>query len=131
MNPSDNYPCPDCDNSFHKDHIAAWLLVQSFCPVCRKEMPLLVISELAPQDQQETERLMDINRSIANAEVLANKFEKKYGIGIKQKKRKLQKEAMLSYEPPPREKDSGLKLLIPLVVFGLWMLLILYFADII
>ena len=56
--------CPRCTNPFHRDHLAAWLLKEVKCPVCREILSEDFRDELKPKDERERKRLVNLMRTL-------------------------------------------------------------------
>lgn len=121
------YRCPHCNNGYHRDHLAAWLLMQSTCPVCRQEMPDNILTDLAPKDQNETERLMKIAKSLDNMEKLAKKLER---IKRKQdpKAYKKKRAELLEAQKTEHRPMSLPEKIIPLIIAAaaMWYLIVIF-----
>ncbi|MHA2172579.1 MAG: hypothetical protein ACXAB7_22125 [Candidatus Kariarchaeaceae archaeon] len=57
--------CPRCVNPFHYDHLAAWLLTEKACPVCREELSEAFREDLRPKTEKEHNRLEQIVRTLS------------------------------------------------------------------
>lgn len=69
--------CPRCQNEFHFDHIAAWLLNSDFCPVCRGHLSDSFRDEFKPKSERERRRLEQIFSTLDGLGELLQKVEKK------------------------------------------------------
>jgi hypothetical protein len=78
--------CPRCFNSFHRDHLAAWLLRNKKCPICREVLSEAFREELRPKTERERQRLEDIFATLDNLGDMMSKLEgsRKYGRRIKE-----------------------------------------------
>lgn len=56
--------CPRCTNPFHRDHLAAWLLKEEKCPVCREILSEDFRDDLKPKDERERKRLVNLMRTL-------------------------------------------------------------------
>lgn len=78
--------CPRCFNAFHRDHLAAWLLREKKCPVCREMLSEAFREELRPKSERERQRLEDIFSSLDNLGHMMSKLEssRRYGGKIRE-----------------------------------------------
>lgn len=67
--------CPRCLNSFHKDHLAAWLLNEKSCPVCREELSQGFRDELKPRDERDRKRLLRISQNLQSLGTTLDRWE--------------------------------------------------------
>ncbi len=132
------YKCPFCESEYHKDHFAAWLFMQPFCPVCRSEMPSRILAELAPRTQEEAEEMTQLynhivtnfKNDLAKLEEIAKKKNKRL---FWRKKKKVYKQVIEQEQQEIRQReknDSLFKRVFPLVLFLAWMtflVVILYY----
>ena len=58
--------CPRCTNEFHRDHLAAWLLTETKCPMCREVLSEDFREDLKPKSEKERKRLVNIMRTLDN-----------------------------------------------------------------
>ena len=79
----DKILCPECQNTFHRDHLAAWLLNIDYCPTCREMLSPQFLKELRPTSEAERRRLQEIlwtldnlTNTMANYERSRNMFKK-------------------------------------------------------
>lgn len=77
--------CPRCFNSFHRDHLAAWLLQNKKCPICREVLSEAFREELRPKTERERQRLQDIFNSLDNLGNMMTRIEhsRKFGNKIR------------------------------------------------
>lgn len=114
--------CPRCINSFHKDHLAAWLLSEKSCPVCREELSHVFRDELKPRDERDRERLWRVSQNLQSLGDTLGKWESR-----NKKKKKVRK---VKVERDEREKVPLSKKLIPALIFIAWMVvLLIIFGD--
>ncbi len=121
------YPCPECNNSFHRDHFAAWVFENESCPICRRKLKVKVLSELAPKTQSEAQKMREINRELAKSMRLAHKFDQKFG----EKSRKKIIKEMIKQARERKPKKSLFGRLLPFIVFVVWMggvIFVVYFT---
>jgi hypothetical protein len=67
--------CPRCVNPFHYDHLAAWLLTEKACPVCREELSEAFREDLRPKTEKEHNRLEQIVRTLDGLGAVVGKWE--------------------------------------------------------
>ena len=111
-------PCPRCFNTFHRDHLAGWLLNETQCPMCREELSEDFRAEFRPKSDRERQRLEDIMRSLDGLGYMLEKTEKKYARRVK----------------AAREREFGIertsfgsyfKIIVPFVFLGLFVIVLI------
>ena len=110
--------CPRCTNEFHRDHLAAWLLTQTKCPMCREVLSEDFRDELKPKSERERKRLINIMRTLDNLSDSVYRLEtgKKHG-------KRIQK--MRIDEMGDSRGPSLLKPIATVVIFLIWIVLVI------
>lgn len=115
--------CPRCTNPFHKDHLAAWLLSNKSCPVCREELSIDFRVDLKPKDERERRRLEDILYNLDNLGDVLGDWETKHRTKVAEMRTTVINEG----EPGTRR---FMKVAFPFVLFIVWVaILIAIFGD--
>ena len=112
--------CPRCTNGFHKDHLAAWLLSNKTCPVCREELSIEFRVDLKPKDEQERRRLEDILYNLDNLGDMLGDWEKKF----KNRKRLAQMRTTVINEGESDTKRF-MKIGFPVLIFIVWVAILI------
>jgi len=108
--------CPMCTNTYHRDHLAAWLLKEKACPVCRNELSEAFREDLRPKTEKERRRLDQILYTLDNVGDLLDNWE----TGKRQKKRVKEMRKLDGIDYNTRlSLGTILKLAIPVVFIGI------------
>ena len=117
--------CPRCTNAFHKDHLAAWLLNNKSCPVCREELSISFRVELEPRDKQERKRLEDILYNLDNLGDVLGEWENKH----RNRKRVAEMRTTVINEGESNV-NRFMKVGFPIVLFVVWVFILIFiFGD--
>ena len=102
--------CPRCYNEFHREHFAAWLLKNDYCPMCRDPLSEDFRETLRPKTEKERQRLENV---LSTLDGLGDMFRQ---LESKEKKR-----IMKSREKEFQIEGDGslLKMLLPVVFIAL------------
>lgn len=104
--------CPRCLNSYHRDHLAAWLLNDTKCPVCREVLSEDFRFELKPKSERERRKLEQLMLTLDGLGDTLGDWETKH-------KKRLDKERRL--DPNAADDNPSIRrLVIPLVLSVLW-----------
>ena len=109
--------CPRCTNAYHRDHLAAWLLNEEKCPVCREVLSDEFRDDLKPKTEKERVRLENILGTLDGIGEVLGSWE----TGKRNKKRVKEMRKLNPNEKAP----SLLKWIILGSVFVLWILFLL------
>ncbi len=112
--------CPRCTNPFHKDHLAAWLLNNKACPVCREELSIDFRVDLKPRDEVERRRLEDILYNLDNLGDVLGDWETKH-----RNRRKVAEMRTTVINEGERDSKRAMKVAGPVVIFVVWVLILL------
>ena len=110
--------CPRYTNEFHRDHLAAWLLTETKCPVCREVLSEDFRDELKPKSERERKRLVNIMRTLDNLSdnVLRLETRSKHSKRVQ----KMRIEEMGDHRGPTLVKP-----IVTVVIFLLWIVIII------
>ncbi len=67
--------CPRCTNPFHYDHLAAWLLTETKCPMCREVLSEDFREDLKPKSEKERRRLEQVLYTLDGLGQVLGKYE--------------------------------------------------------
>jgi len=110
--------CPRCTNPFHRDHLAAWLLKEEKCPVCREILSEEFRDELKPKDERERKRLVNLMRTLDGLSDKVHRLE----TSPKRRKR-LERERMA--EIGDDGSTSLTKPIATVVIFLIWIVIVI------
>ncbi len=127
--------CENCHSKFHRDHLAAWLLNNLHCPVCRQDFTTKTLSELKPKTKKETYNLREINLRLNDLSAKLDQLEqinKRKNPKLYSKKKRdikrLASEQIYNEMTGSTKDDSIFKKLIPVWIFIISMTLLVYFV---
>lgn len=109
--------CPRCLNDFHQDHLAAWLLSEKSCPICREVLSDNFRESLRPKSDRERQRLQDISRSLNSIGKELERWERR-------NQRKLRRMREVQHNEPKVPIPWG-KIFIPLLLFLIWVIILI------
>ena len=104
-------PCPRCFNHFHQDHLAAWLLNNNSCPMCKNILSDDLRQDLQPKNEEERKKIEEILMKVDNIEDMVSKLEKK-------QKRKLRKTREEEFDLKKNTFADYIKILFPFLLIG-------------
>ncbi len=117
--------CPRCTNAFHKDHLAAWLLNNKACPVCREELSIDFRVDLKPKDEVERRRLEDILYNLDNLGDVLGDWETKH-----RNRRRVADMRTTVINEGQSNVNRAMKIGFPVVLFLVWVAILLaIFGD--
>ena len=103
--------CPRCFNEFHRDHLAAWLLKNDYCPMCRDPLSESFREQLRPKTEKERVRLENVLSTLDGIGDLFRELE------TKEKKRIMQSRSQ-EFGLEGNSIGDLLKLFFPLLLIG-------------
>lgn len=110
--------CPRCTNPFHRDHLAAWLLKEEKCPVCREILSEGFRDDLKPKDEKDRKRLMNIMRTLDGLSDKVHRLETSKRHGKRLQKQRL--EELGDIEGPSLTKPIA-----TVVIFLIWIVIVI------
>jgi hypothetical protein len=113
--------CPRCVNPFHYDHLAAWLLTEKACPVCREELSEAFREDLRPKTEKEHNRLEQIVRTLDGLGAVVGKWE-----GSRRRRKRLheQRRVEAGIEAAPSLGNLFFPMLLGLIAVGSLIILV-------
>ncbi|MHA2251390.1 MAG: hypothetical protein ACXAD7_13595 [Candidatus Kariarchaeaceae archaeon] len=111
--------CPRCTNPFHYDHLAAWLLNESKCPVCRETLSDPFREDLKPKTEKDRRRLEQILYTLDGLGDVLGKWE-----GSRKRKKRLERMRKLDSDEEDEPGLPFMKLIVPLILFFIWLIVL-------